>query len=324
MVRYPSEFEVFDDEDLEALIGGSSRMTLCIAAACLEKKNPRIVTCTDWKATTELGSSDAFDKFKRLRPGWVALLAGKASRAKEMVAALSGVMNREGDVTSDNAVMLVKRAAAMHARNLKEEYCALRFGMDYEAFKEWCTKAQPALAKPYMDEVTQIKWGASLLVAGFVLDGKRESVPLILKMNQKTSEVTHEEHFGVIGEGFSVAVPPLLRRDYDWEETQIGKAIYYLYEAKMLAEIIDSVGPSTSIDVLYPNDEIRSLTDSGYDYCQELLKQFGPKPRVTGVRLKEEYLGPFEEESDSDVRAGDVRRRASSQKSEPQKLKSKK
>ena len=86
-------------------------MTLCIAAACKEKKEPRIVTCTDWKSTTALGSSHTFDKFKKLKPGWVALIAGKASRAKEMVASLSGVLKTQ-EVTSDNAIALVKRAAA--------------------------------------------------------------------------------------------------------------------------------------------------------------------------------------------------------------------
>lgn len=299
-------------------------MTLCIAAACMEKKEPRIVTCTDWKASTELGSSDAFDKFKKLKPGWVALLAGKSSRAKEMVAALIGVL-KHTDVTSENAVTLVKRAAAAHARNLKEECCAFRFGMDYEHFQQWCREVNPALAKPYVDELTKIKWGASLLVAGFVKDDDGDPYPLILRMAQASSEVTHEEHFGIIGEGMSVALPPLLRRDYDWEETSLGKAIYYLYEAKTLAEIIDSVGPSTSLDVLYPNGDLRSVTQAGYTYFDELLKKFGPKPKATGVKLNEEHLGPFEDESESDVKPGDIkqRARAPSPSSESQKSKSK-
>ena len=121
-------------------------MTLRIAAACKEKKGPRIVTCTDWKSTTALGSSDVFDKFKIIKPGWVALLAGKASRAKEMVAVLQTTLKSE-EVTSDNAVTLVKRAAATHARNLKEEYCAFKFGMDYDRFQKWCGEVNPALAR---------------------------------------------------------------------------------------------------------------------------------------------------------------------------------
>jgi hypothetical protein len=309
------------EENFEALAGGT-RMTLCIAAACIDKKQPRIVTCTDWKSTTALGSSQTFDKFKKIKPGWVALVAGKASRAKEMVACVTEVLNSQ-DVTSANVVTLIKRAAATHARNLKEEWCAFRFGMDYARFQQWCKEVNPALAKPYVDELTSIKWGASLLVAGFVVDEDGDHVPIICKMAQQTSEVTVEEHFGAIGEGVSVAVPPLLRRDYDWEETTVGKAIYYLYEAKTLAEIIDSVGPSTSLDVVFPNGELKSVTTTGYDYCDELLKKFGPKPKATGIVLKSEYLGPFEDESDSDVRAGDIKQRSQSQPSKPQKSKSK-
>jgi hypothetical protein len=318
VIEFPLES---DEQDLEARAGGTC-MTLCIAAACLDKKEPRIVTCTDWKSTTALGSSDAFDKFKRLKPGWIALLAGKASRAKEMVAALVGVFKTE-EVTSDNAVTLVKKAAAAHARNLKEEYCAFRFGMDYDRFQQWCREVNPALAKPYVDELTQLKWGASLLVAGFVTDDDGDRQPLILKMAQASSEVTHEEHFGAIGEGMAVAVPPLLRREYDWEDTSLGKAIYYLYESKTLAEIIDSVGPSTSIDVLYPNGDLKSVTKLGYDYYDDLLKRFGPKPKATGVKLKDEHLGPFEDESDSDVKAGDIKQRSLSRPSASPKLKSK-
>jgi hypothetical protein len=72
---------------------------------------------------------------------------------------------------------------------------------------------------------------------------------------------------------------------------------------------IDSVGPSTSLDVLYPNGELKSVTKSGYDYFDDLLRRFGPKPKATGVKLREEYLGPFEDESESEVRAGDIKQR---------------
>jgi len=101
-----------------------------------------------------------------------------------------------------------------------------------------------------------------------------------------------------------------LRREYDWEETSLSKAIYYLYEAKTLAEIIDSVGASTSIDILYPDGTLKSLKKEGYDYYEELLKEFGPKPRVTNVDWKDEYLGPFEDE-EKKKKPGDLKQPAS-------------
>jgi hypothetical protein len=293
-------------------------MTLCIAAACVEKKEPRIVTCIDWKTSSALGSSQTFDKFKKICPGWIALMAGKASRAKEMVAAVSKVFKGAPEITGENAATLVKIATITHARGLRDEYCGFRFGLSYEDFQKWCATVNPVLAKPYIDELSQIKFGASLLVAGFVKDDKGKPRPLICKATQSNSEVVVEEHFGAIGEGISVAVPPLLRREYDWEETQLPKAIYYLYEAKTLAEIIDSVGPSTSVDVLYPGGEVKSLETIGYKYYDELLKEFGPKPRVTGIEWNDKYLGPFDEDEEDEKDT-----KQPSPKSKSQKLKSK-
>jgi hypothetical protein len=293
VLRYPFELEpIPDDEDFEAHVGGT-RMTLCIAAGCIEKKKSRIVTCIDWKATTALGSTQTFDKFQRLNKGWIALMAGKASRSKELTSAISKVLSSQ-EITASNLRDLVTIGAATHGRNLKEEYCLMKLGMNYDKFLEW-TKDNQTLAEPYMDQIASLKLGASVLVAGFVKDDDGDDVPAICKVSQQSGEITIENHFGAIGEGASIAVPPLYRREYDWEETQLSKAIYYLYEAKTLAEILDSVGPATSIDVLYPDGELKSLTNTGYKYYDELLKQFGPKPKVTGVEWKDDYLGEFED-----------------------------
>jgi hypothetical protein len=226
-----------------------------------------------------------------------------------MTAALSKMLKLATEITSDNLVDLIKGAMALHSRNLREEYCAFKFGMTYEQFQTW-GKSNQVLAEPYLDELTRLKFGASVLVAGFVADEEGEPYPAICKVSNQTGEVTLEEHFGAIGEGATVAIPPLLRREYDWEETSLPKAIYYLYEAKTLAEIIDSVGTSTSIDVLYPNGTLKSLEAEGYDYYAELLKEFGPKPRVTNVDWKDGYLGPFDNE-DKKKKPSDLKQPAS-------------
>ncbi|MGD1024511.1 MAG: hypothetical protein ABR880_17120 [Candidatus Sulfotelmatobacter sp.] len=86
-------------------------MTLCIAAGCIEKKKSRIVTCIDWKATTALGSTQTFDKFQRLNKGWIALMAGKASRSKELTSAISKVLSSQ-EITASNLRDLVTIGAA--------------------------------------------------------------------------------------------------------------------------------------------------------------------------------------------------------------------
>ena len=307
------------DVDVEVLFGGT-RMTLCIAAACIERQKPRIVTCIDWKASSGLGSVETFDKFQELGSGWIALMAGKASRARELTKYISAMLNSQ-PITPVNVQDVVTLGAAAHSRNLKEEYCLMRLGMNYDKFLEW-TKDNQTLAEPYLDQIATLKLGASVLVAGFVKNKDGSDYPVICTVNQ-IGEVTLENHFGAVGEGASIAVPSLYRREYDWEQTQLGKAVYQVYEAKTLAEVLDSVGGLTSIDILYPDGTLKSLESKGYTYYGKLMKRFGPKPKISGIKWKDEYLGPFEDKPSAKKSAEAATRQILPQKSESQKSKPK-
>ena len=269
-------------------------VTLCIAAACEESGEPRIVTCTDWKAENPLGTADTADKFRKLRTGWIALMAGKRSRTREFADVFERHL-RNKEITRDNALTVMKDGAWIHANSLREEYCHIRWGMDYGEFREWCTKLSPVIAKSYLDELKSIRFGASLIVAGFVLSEEGKPEPLICHISQQESEIRIEEEFAAIGEGRVVAIPPLLRREYD-SDVPLAKAVYMVYEAKRLAEIIGSVGESTSVDVLYPDGTLKSFTDEAYNYYDGLLKDFGPKSRITNVEFKKGFLRPFDED----------------------------
>ena len=62
--------------------------------------------------------------------------------------------------------------------------------------------SQSCFGKIYVDELTQLKWGASLLVAGFVKDEDNDPYPLILKMNQASSEVTARNILERLAKGY--------------------------------------------------------------------------------------------------------------------------
>ena len=101
-------------------------------------------------------------------------------------------------------------------------------------------------------------------MAGFVSHNKSMK-PLICKVG-RDGDVSITDHFEMIGEGRYVAIPPMLRRQYN-SSVSLMDAIYRVYEAKTLAEIVPSVGEDTSIDILYPDGTLEQVSSKrGYDH----------------------------------------------------------
>jgi len=62
-----------------------SRVTLCIAATCEYKGQPRIVFCSDRKIVQGDTSSETGDKLSWFIPRWPILFAGTIARADELI-----------------------------------------------------------------------------------------------------------------------------------------------------------------------------------------------------------------------------------------------
>lgn len=290
--EYPPDREPPPDEG-DAL-SEDTGMTLCMAAIADDDGEPRIVLCTDWKSESPLGVTETTDKMKWLqRPGWVVMKAGIDSHAGRMIRRFKAFF-RDKEITELNASDLIEQAVYDHAEHLRERYSRMTMGMSYAALREWAT-ASPGLqqVQETLQEIKKVRAECSLIIAGFT----KTKVPIICKIQQTSAppwhETTFSDTFVAIGEGAKIATPSLYRRDYD-ADVPLENAIYQLFEAKVLAETMGSVGDATSLDVFYPNRKPKSLSDRGHEYLNELLLKYGPKPRIKKVDWEPRYLCKFE------------------------------
>jgi hypothetical protein len=268
-------------------------VTLCIAAACHDDGIPAIAMCTDWKATTPLGTSQTFDKLRWIKkPKWVALMAGSGPRGLELVR-LYKLHLQDKNITEENVLEVLKEPVHKQLLDRKDEYVRSTLGISYDELRKSGRNQLPesVLIEEYIN-LRRIDLGASLILAGFVDQTQRRGnpypKPLICRVD-KSGEITVQDHFAAIGDGKFVAVPSLLRREYDSERAMMT-AVYELYEAKTLSEIISTVGENTSVDVLKPDGSILSVSPRGYVYLDSLLRKFGPKKKVTGARSRPRYF----------------------------------
>jgi 20S proteasome alpha/beta subunit len=136
-------------------------------------------------------------------------------------------------------------------------------------------------------EIRKRHLGASLIVAGFVSEGDKHK-PLICKIDQ-LGNVSISEDFECSGEGATVANPALLRREYN-SGVSLMDAAFRLYEAKTLAEVFDSVGKDTSIDILYPDGELEQFSKRGFARLDTMLNRFSGKMRIAKPKLEKRYF----------------------------------
>jgi hypothetical protein len=94
-----------------------------------------------------------------------------------------------------------------------------------------------------------------------------------------------QDAFTCIGEGASSAQATLLYREHSRFDN-IQKTAFKVFEAKTMAEIIPTVGPTHSMYLQLPKQNLAFMTQEGYDACDDLFSQFGPKP-LNRKKLKE-------------------------------------
>jgi len=268
-------------------------MTLCLAAACQEDGDDRIVLCSDWKSGSSLGSSQTSDKLRWLKkkPNWIALTAGKEKAIESVVRRYRAELPSSGDIDDSNGETIFGKIAQKHLLQKKSDCVESEIGVTYRYFRTHLAEFPYKVQVSLFGKIARVDLEASLLIVGYT-SGHRSRTPLICEVARDASIAIHP-HFGVIGEGLLVATPPILRREFDCHWS-LKKTIYQLYESKTLSEIVQSVGDNTSIDVFYPDGTLKSVNDRGYRYLDRALKEYGPKPKIT--RLKDfgaRYLDPF-------------------------------
>jgi 20S proteasome alpha/beta subunit len=284
MSRLPLETDAQDKQYVRG-----TPVTLCIAAACQYRNSQMIVTCTDWKSSSSFGATETADKLRWLKsPNWIALTAGGAADADGLVRSYRAGL-KDKTITDSNAPELFSAVAVSRLDWLRNNYVQRTLGVDYKHLREKGKKEFPESV--WLDtylHAKQINLGASLIVAGFV-PFRSSAKPLICKVD-RSGEVAVSDHFEMIGEGRYVALPPILQRQYSSSVTLMD-AVYRLYEAKTLAEIVPSVGEDTSIDVLFPNGQMCQIKSrQGYDMLDRMVRKHGPKKRIQVPRYRAKYF----------------------------------
>ncbi|HTU51907.1 MAG TPA: hypothetical protein VMF56_15050 [Acidobacteriaceae bacterium] len=272
----------------DALLWKDGPVTLCIAAACQYRNQPRIITCTDWKVSSAWGSAENTDKLRWIKsPNWVALTAGGATSADALVRACRQAL-KDQNLTEENALDQFTRIAQTRLTKIKDAYVMKLLGVSYEYLRlNWKKEFPESVALDVYRGIGQIDLGASLIVAGFV-PIRTTMKPLICRID-KSCNVSISDHFECIGSGSVVARPTLLRRSYN-SDLSLMDAIYRLYEAKNLSEVIETVGQDTSLDVLFPTGELEQLSEKGHDRMGVLLRKFGPKAKIKKPPLEQKYF----------------------------------
>jgi hypothetical protein len=198
-------------------------MTVCIAVACQEEGEPRIVLCSDTRLEYgEWGSTNSAVKLDVLGYGWIAQMAGDWSSVRELCS------------------ILKKKIQALNKPKLGQIAEACQLSMD------------EVLLSPLFD----VEKGSLLLVTGF-----ENGLPKILEASlyEGKPKLIFKDSFGAIGWGGTIASVLLSLREHNIG-IPLPYAAYLAYEAKRASEKTGAVGAITTLMIQAPpawNDEQR-------------------------------------------------------------------
>jgi len=307
-------------------------MTICIAAICQQdEKNdePRIVLCYDWKAEQVYGGSETSNKMRDLPNGWVALMAGTMSRAEELVAEYETHFRSMKQVADDSALFSeMKTPARKQKEKLITEYIWQTMGVSYSDLVSPCKKFPESIVEQRLNEVAQLKLGATIILAGFSATDQgeelRKRMPYLFVVDGESSPedvVRVEENFTAIGTGSYVAIPAMHQREHD-EERSLMETIYAVDEAKRLSQVVPGVGETTSITVMYPDGTLKKWSNALFHRLDSLYERLGPtldikkKDAKEFFEFKDEYLIPIDAEEEEEKPKTTRTKRSASQSPE--------
>jgi hypothetical protein len=108
------------------------RVTICIAAACSTEDGPRIVVCSDHKVSNYLGSNETGFKQRLIKIGWLCLLAGELTAARDLHFLLKKHFATVEKIDETNVKVLVEAAVNQRKRELTNQYVQGEFAIPYD------------------------------------------------------------------------------------------------------------------------------------------------------------------------------------------------
>jgi hypothetical protein len=227
-------------------------MTTCIAAACREAGEPRVVLCSDTRLSQgEWGSRELTVKFDIVGRGWVVQWANRPDSARELIERIKESFRSAPPPKTVHSVL----------------------GAIREAINEF--KRSP-LCEPGCCEV---------ILTGFVCG--KPVIACVQGDDKGKLSVRGVDSFCAIGTGATIATVILNCRQYDDQE-EIQNATYMVYEARRFSEKAEGVGPYTAMLIQAPGQEhsvdkawVAFVSRDGIGMLETIFHSVGLMPKLT-------------------------------------------
>lgn len=260
-------------------------MTLCIAIKAVDweiqgEPHQALVLCADSLGSTDYSSTEYVSKLGSLPHGFVGMIAGPISTAREMLT----IVHQQMQAPLRNIPVLVKRlrrSLRIQKSRFADEHVGAQLGISYSEFRKSGKSAFPDdLHRETAWEIRNHRSGIELLVCGFI-----DGVATIVKLTE--DHVTVCEKYAAIGAGAFLAEADLMQRDY-LDFAGVDYATYLAYEAKRLGERAPGVGRATGLVALLNGQSGVTMDIFNVEQLPLLerkFKRFGPQP-LSADKLK--------------------------------------
>ncbi len=238
--------------------------------------------CFDDKIGTDLISYSGAFKCDYLADGLAVVYAGVVSPAKELIEDYKERLEKE-PLTHANARRKIGSVYAHWKKKLLNRSAGMTFGHSYD----WVVKNN----LDSMDVLLANMPSVELLIVGFLAQRPQDISPQSIIFHVAGNVVNEIDDIQGIGIGWQNAEPIIGFRKYT-AKCGLGEALYFVYEAKRLGEVSDTVGKMTTILVLQPNTTggltQKVVTSEGSSFLKRSFATYGPRP------LDNDYSFPFE------------------------------
>lgn len=247
----------------------SCAVTVCIAVACQEQGDSRIVLCSDTRLDYDyLGSTNTTCKIDVLGYGWCAQMAGHWSGVQELCAIL------------------------------KRKVRSFRVG---PRSSEIITAAQKSVAEFLKSPLYQSDQTVQLLLSGF-----DENFPVIVDVSVYPNDfrIDYKVGFGAVGSGFQIASTLLQLRESN-PAMPLSYGAYLAYEAKRGSEKAAQVGRLTALSIQAPpsHDDrerawVKVMGEQGLANLESLYRTLWKTPLADFPDLTDEcFVDPTKKQS---------------------------
>jgi hypothetical protein len=272
-------------------------MSLCVAAVCRSKSEPRIVLAFDLKISNDVFSSETEFKLEDVAPHLkiAALFAGITSEARELISIYRTHLLESTELNVAEAAEQFRVPLRIRKKRMIESFVQARLGTTYEEFLDRREQIDSSLRTAMLNRINDMTINVELLIVGYLPDvilGYPPANPVIFKVIW--DDVEQHEHFACIGAGAPTAEQALHRREQS-NSLELGNTLYNVYEAKKLGELAPSVGSFTHMVVVEPPTKIRSshyfnsVSSEGKKFLEDYYKRYGPKP-VPRINLPDQNM----------------------------------